>query len=301
MGDIDVKLLAAADINIALKSAANVNVVLRSAADIGINLPSDIVSAPPGYSAEYQTVYDSWIIKPIDAVAAEQNTMVEGWVNDGVWATRDVWYVLAAHTNDNGEALTNWINPGTFDATMINAPAFVAFEGFTGGATKYITTNYNLNSDGINFVMNSASMCIYSRTNRVAGNKNTIGAGDGISRAYMQLRFTGDLFLNMINDLTNPVTNNTNTTGMYIGSRTASNIKKAYRNKVLIVDESTASIAIPPYVAYVLAINFMGTPFTDTIQGSMAAFGGGLIQQNVDDLTDAFEAYMVSNGKGVIP
>ena len=70
-----------------------------------------VTVTPSTYCDEYQAVYDAYTTKPSDAVAAIWNTCVETWVANGEWATKDVIYVYAAHTNDNGEALLDWKQP----------------------------------------------------------------------------------------------------------------------------------------------------------------------------------------------
>jgi len=86
---------------------------------------------------EYEDVYDSYLAKPTDADAWVDNTMIEGWVDDEVWAKIDGIWILANHAA-GADSLRNWITPAN-TATVYNAPAWVQWEGYTGnGSNAYI-------------------------------------------------------------------------------------------------------------------------------------------------------------------
>ena len=260
------------------------------------------------FSAEYQAVYDAYTIKPDAATAAIWNTYVESGVADGWWAKEDVEYVYAAHTNDNGEALINWINPGTFDATAFNAPAFVVNEGFTGnGSDTYNDCNWKPNSDGVNYVQNSASAGAYIRTD-VSEIKADFGSSDQSGDKFLQFisRFTstGEKAQVLVNiqSVDAGVVANTDGRGMYVLSRLDATDNDLYRNKIKIYDGSDNSVIPPDLNVYVLARNLDGSPDVHTTrQISMFFAGGGFTQTDVNNKTDAFETAMDALGKGVIP
>jgi len=264
---------------------------------------SNVVSGTT-WTAQYQTVYDSFTTKPSAAIAAAQNTMVAALVAAGVWTKLDVLYIFAQTTNGAGEALKNWKLPGTYDATLVNAPAFVALEGFTGAATKYIRTNWNPNSNGVNYTLDSAFGAIYIRTN-VKENSADFGAKDATHfAAYLATRWIsgvdGDLY-GRINTSVSSQIANTDSRGMFVISRETNNIVRVYRNKAQIIDAAVASSIIPNKEMYILCYNNNGVAdFLSTKQVSFYAAGAKLLQADVNSLTDAFEVYMDSNGKGVI-
>lgn len=251
------------------------------------------------FCATYQTIYDFFTTPPSDVIAAEQSIMVCGLIDDGVWTKLDIFLMLAQTTNGDGEALVNWVNPGTFDATAFNAPAFVPLEGFTGGVTKYINCNWNLSSDGVNYTRNSGAIAVYVRTDINEGNCD-IGVNAGGIYSVLYVRVGGNIAINL-NDANQTTAAVANSLGMFIASRTASNVRKAYKNKVQVISDAIGSQPIPDEDLFVLAMNQSGTAnFFSTKQISFAAAGAGLTQTDVDNLTDRFEAYMDSNGKGVI-
>jgi hypothetical protein len=255
-----------------------------------------------GYCDEFQTVYDSMTTPPDADVAAAQNTMVQSLVDGGVWDKLDVFYLFAVHTNDDGEALKNWISPGTHDATLVNAPTFTAFEGFTGdGATCYINTNYNPSTDAVNLSLNDASFGLYYRTTvddgktKLNGTWSTDANGGGASRAQLTNVSGG------INSGTSAGGTITAPAGAFkIVSRLSATTQKIYLNK----SEQSFSVnseTIPDQDVLILALHQAGgSPYYyDTSQFSCGFLSGGLTQTDVDTITDAVETYMTSNGKGL--
>ncbi|KKM20199.1 hypothetical protein LCGC14_1647830 [marine sediment metagenome] len=255
------------------------------------------------FCAEYQAVYDAYTIKPDAATAAIWNTYVRSGVADGWWAKEDVEYVYAAHTNDNGEALINWKNPGTFDAAAFNAPAFVANEGFTGnGTTQYIDCNWNPSANGVNYVLNSASMGVYIRTN-VKEAKFDIGAnniGQHINATQIIARWSDDNAYIRINTATPLGGGNLDSRGMYVSARTAVNVNNLYKNKVSIANSADASVGLTSSNIYTLARNDGGSALDfNAKQLSMAFAGAGMTQTDVNNKTDAFNAAMTALGTNV--
>jgi len=113
-----------------------------------------------GYCAEFQTVYDAFLVKPADDVALEMNTMVCGWVSTGVWTARDVIYIYAAH--NTLDSFLNWKNPALFPATPNNVPVFTQFEGYRGnGSTMFIDWGWNPSTNGVSYQLNTAQYGCY--------------------------------------------------------------------------------------------------------------------------------------------
>lgn len=252
-----------------------------------------------GFTTEYQAIYDTFIIKPSAAIASAQNTLVKSLVDSGVWVKLDTFYVLAGHTNANGESLINWFNPGTFNATAVNAPAFVALEGFTGdGTTSYIDINWDILNDSINYSLNSASYGAYARLNKTE-DKCLIGATSGSNFNDLFPKLSSGNAVNRINSGSESIGNATSDPrGMWIGSRTASNSLKLYHNKTIV---GTGSIISTNLINRNLHILARGGAVFSTNQASMGFTASSLDQTDINNLTDAFEVYMDSNGKGVIP
>ena len=266
---------------------------------LAANLGEGAVST--GYGTEYQAIYDAYTTKPSDATAAIWNTCVETWVANGEWATKDVIWVYAAHTNGAGESLINWKNPGTYDATAFNAPAHVANQGFTGAATKHIDCNWNPSTNGVNYLQNSASMGLYCRTNVQEAGRD-MGVFDFTHNSQLITRFSDDKSYIWFNNNSALSVTNTDSRGMYIVSRLDATDQDLYRNKIKIIDGSAASTGVPNRKLYVLAQNNNGVIQNPTTrQISMAFAGAGMTQTQVNNFTDPFEVAMDALGTGVIP
>lgn len=263
---------------------------------IGLNLPKG------GFSAEYQAVYNSLTTKPSAVVAAAQNTMVAAMVSAGVWAKLDLFYLFAQSTNGASEALKNWLNPGTYDGTNVHSTAFVALEGFTGdGANDHINTNWNPNTHGINYTKDNASAGIYIR-NDIQENTQCFGIYDGAEMVWLGASRVGNDYRFIINDRTNETGTNTDSRGFHIIQRTASNARAGYKNKVLITSDTQASTAVPNADMFVLARNNEGVAGNlCNYQASCFFAGASFSEAERNSFTDALEAYMDSNSKGVIP
>ena len=258
---------------------------------------------PGGFSPEYQAIYDAFITKPPDAVAENQDQMVRGMIADGDWQTKDIFYVTAAQSA--ADSLINWINPGTHDLTVVNllAGAFTVNRGWTGnGVNGYLNTNYNPNTDGVNYLQDDASIGCYIRTNVLAENMYDIGTYDGANASFLKTN-NNDRIYTAINDinLANFVAGNIDSRGFYITSRLLAANFNVYKNKIVtnFVENSTG---IPSFNFYIFSINNSGAPLTYSTKQVSAAFaGGGMTQVNVNNFTDRLETFLDSIGAGVIP
>jgi len=94
---------------------------------------------PVGFIPEYQALYDEFINKPSYTEANKQNTLIKTLVDNGIWDKFSGFYLLGAHTNDNGESIIDAKNPGTYSAELYNSPTYTNNVGFKGnGSTSYL-------------------------------------------------------------------------------------------------------------------------------------------------------------------
>ena len=279
--------------------------IIKSIAKTANGVPFYLQTVGAGgmaFCAAYQTVYDSLTTKPSDVIAAAQNIMCCALVDAGIWTKLDVFYLYAQTTNGASEALVNWVNPGTYDASLILAPAFVALEGFAGnGVTVAINWNWKPKSNGVNYTQDNASTGCYIRTD-VQESKVDIGCEDGTDRTYLISRHADGNAYNIINAVGNNSVASAASTGMFVINRVLSTHQDLYRNKIRIINGATASSDMPDREIYSLARNNdgLGDLFSSR-QLSVAFGGGGLTTGEITILTDAIEVYMDSNGRGVIP
>jgi len=256
------------------------------------------------FVTEYQTVYDSFTTKPSTAIAAAQNTMVESLVSSGVWAKRDIIYLFAQEINTGGEALKNFITPGTFDATLVNAPAFGSLEGFTGNATtNYIKSNWNASTQGVKTTLDDTSVSSYQRTDLTTSAipKALWGVND-LSRGWWYIVTLNSVAnIRVHDDLTLQWAQVSINKGFSYFERTGATARASYLNNVLKNSDNRGSVIISNLEMYLLARNEAGTPdkFID-VQLSYWSAGGSLTAGERLAEMNAVETYMDSNGKGII-
>ena len=256
---------------------------------------------PLSLCSAYQAVYDSFTNKPCGPDVAIQNTWVAALVAALLWNTKkDVQYNFAIHTNDDGEAQKNWLNPGTYDCTLVNAPTFTAYEGFDGGGISYLDTNWNPTSHAVNCTQNSNSVCWYSRTD-VAENKFDFGARTtywnvGMGRSWGNTMGIYNHTAGLISSGAN-----SDSRGMFISNRDGVSSDDGYRNKSKLFDGTQPATGIPDANMYILCCNNNGSA-TGFGTKQISCFSAGAVynQTEVNNDTDAFETMMDAKGKGVI-
>jgi hypothetical protein len=143
-----------------------------------------------------------------------------------VWSKLDVFYVFAAH--NAGASLVNWKNPGTFDATLTNAPTFATDRGYTGdGSTNYIDTNYAPATNGVQYTQNSCHLSVWDRTANAQSATAIIAFNSSTghfyvrytdNNCYLRLQHGGGTIANLNSD------------GHLVGTRTDIDNVALYRN-----------------------------------------------------------------------
>ena len=248
---------------------------------------------------EYEAVYNAYITKPSDPDAEVDNTMVLGWVNDGVWVKKDGIWVFANHAA-GADSLRNWKDPSGTLATAYNSPAHGIWEGYTGnGSNAYIDLNWNPAVHGVNYQLNSASLGIYIRNN-VNESRYDFGVVDASNWILLASRYSDKYYVGINTAYKTDSDTNTDSRGMFIANRTASNVNDGYKNKVQIVNGSDVSNGIPNNNIFVLCHNNNGSPEAiGTKQASIVFTGAGLTQTDINNITDRFQTRMTYHGTQV--
>jgi len=255
-------------------------------------------------SDEYNAVLDAMTTEPGASVAEAQNTMVEALKTAGVWSKLDVFYLFAQESNGDSEALINWVNPGTYDATNVHATSWTSLEGFTGdGANDYINTNYTPSTDATNYAQNDGSVGIYIRTNvrensydigvNAVGVRTTLSPYRTDNKAYCRVNSGGDTVYEL------PVGSETSA-GFWVVNRTASNDQDLFVDGSVVEQDTDASNGLPNIPILLLAYNNNGSADSfSTRQISLFFAASSMSGTEIGDFNDAIETYMDSNSKGV--
>jgi len=271
--------------------------ICESQTIINASPPLRVIAAEEGgYCDEYQAVYDAMTNKPTTYVE-DQNTLVEELKTAGVWAKRDLIYVFAQQTNDDGEALLNWANPGTFTCTNVSATLFTALEGFTGdGSADYLNTNWNVSSDKDNYALDDATIAIYCRVSDINAEQYAIGAVDGSNYvASIKPRYAGEFWIDVNGPGSSKAVDGSD--GLFVGVRTNSTTHTYYRNGSSLGTTANNSTGLPN--TDLLILKWTDGGYT-TNQVSFVFVGGALTDTEVADMFTAVEKYMDAMSKGVV-
>lgn len=260
-----------------------------------------------GFCAEYQAVYDAMTTPPDTDIAIQQNLMVETLIAGGIWNKLDIFYLFAQQYNTGGEALINWINPGTFDATEIpngGALIFTSLEGLKGDSNAYLDTNWIASINAINFSQNNAHAgCYLIQLDSGTGSKSAFGWRDDVvgTRCYIYPNYNGSSGYHCVN-------NNAADTcavcapGVIMTSRYNNANYLFTNNKVDDPVDNRPSASLGSIKCYIFCYNDDVGGATGIIDGQISAFwlSSYLDSTKRGIVTDAIEAVMDYNGKGVI-
>ncbi len=210
-----------------------------------------------------------------------------------------VW-ILANETEES--ALQTLVNVSADDATNEHSTAFAVDRGYTGdGTNDYIDTKYNGSTDATVFALDDGSVGLYIRTEV---DETGFDMGAKVGTDWIQLIASygtdekGYLRLNTDNAAGD---DNTDSRGVFIGTRTASNVQLLYKNGVEIVSGSNSSTAIPNADIFISGYNTSGLDLPTAKQYAFAFIGKGLTPTEAAALSTWVEWYLDAIGAGVIP
>lgn len=255
------------------------------------------------YCPAFRAVYDSWTTKPSDLVATAMDTMVRALVDGGVWAKLDCFEFYAAHTNDAGEALKDWVNLSRTISTT-NSPTFTAYQGFAGivANSTRINTGWNPSASS-KFTQNSNSWGLYNRKARNAAATKAHGIQSATGMLAMYLRTGSSYFVTHNNSLTGASSNPTTVTseGFFMSRRDSSSQVDGWKNAGELAQNKTSnSAARLDQEMELLCLNDKGTRTHNDEELSLFWAGEAISDAEWATLRNAVEAYMDSNSKGII-
>lgn len=270
---------------------------------IGI-LASAVSGGGGGLDPEYETYQNAMSVAPGSTWANAANQLFidlkaalgETNLSDAL----DIMYILAAETEQ--AALLNAVNPGTHNATNVNSVAFEASRGMTGnGTSSYLNTNYNPNTQAVNFLLNSASFGIYSRTD-IIESKIDMGMTDGSTRCQIMSRsgFPGASPQYGVNFNGTEIIAVADSLSLGVANRSASNSLQYYKTGVSIDTGTSVSTTIPNQNFAICAWLSSGTPsFFSTRQYAFAFAGRSMDATEQSDFYDAVQTFMAAIGANV--
>jgi hypothetical protein len=221
-------------------------------------------------------------------------TLVTSLKAQGIWAKMDAIYPFVGGTATTH--MYNLKNPANTNA---------AFRlSFTGGWTHNSNgiTGNGLNATANTFVnnlmlsINSCHISTYSRTN-VEQSSVDIGSGGFSSGLHHGLRFTGiGAFMRTYLSGT-PSVANLNSQGLYVSTRTASNLSKMYKNGSTIITSSLSSVSQNSENIFIGA--YQGGSFFSTRNMSFTTIGSGLTDSDAASMYTIVQTFQTTLGRQV--
>ena len=218
---------------------------------------------------------------------------------DNIFSQLDFLYPLAAHTQQAGLLDIK----RDFDATAVNAPAFVVDRGFTGGTDEYIRTMFTPSIDGVNYAQNFASLGVYVRTDQQE-NTRAMGGGNVLSLFRSSIvipRFGSGLQFAVVNGEQSTNFAVADSLGLSVSRRRDGANVTAFRNGLLLSTTAAGNPGLTTQELYILARNQGGTADSFyTGQIALAFAGAELTATEQLNLFNAIEDYMDAIGAGVV-
>jgi len=238
---------------------------------------------------------------PVVARRTILDTAIAADKTASLWTAKyDALWLFAAHGKNSG--LIN-ILADEFNCTLVDTPAFTQDRGYAGnGSSDALNANYNVASDSALFTQNDCSFGVYVRTNdqsaQVCG---VIKAGAPTFRCDLHPRHTDNNAYYGCSSVGYDSNASTDSSGMWILSRVASNQFIVYRNGVAVVTEAESSANLPSLVWHFLCYNGDGTlaGFT-TREIALGFIGKGMSQDDVTAFQTIWvDGYLASIGAKV--
>jgi hypothetical protein len=196
----------------------------------------------------------------------------------------------------------NFMNTSTFQLSFLGFWSHSANGALPNGTNAYANTFLQ---PSITLTTFNSHLSFYSKTSVV--NANRISMGSTNSPAFttahqLILKFTdGNMVTTIDNNLVIAATANATSTGWYMGSRTANNSLKLYKNNSLVATNTTITTAIAnTWSILISARNESGTALRfDNKQCAFASIGSGLSDAEASTLYTLVQAFQTSLSRAV--
>lgn len=211
-----------------------------------------------------------------------------------VWPTLDRLWLFAAENST--QALIDLKARAT--ATAVNSPVFTAGRGFAGnGSTSYINSGFNASTAGGNYGQNSGTLGTWVETADTTSTHRLFG-NDSFNAS--ELAVGSPNYSYGVNQAALAPSNiAVATTGLLLGTRTASNAIAFYSGATQQATGSNASVALANNNTFFLAGNNAGTPFVPgSAREALGVIAGGWTAAQVAAFFAPVRAYMTALPNG---
>jgi hypothetical protein len=237
-------------------------------------------------------------VTPSAADQGYYNTLITSLKSAGVWSNLDVYWVFGV--SNATAALVNIVNPGTFTATLHNAPTFTAYRGFTGNnSNAYIDTNCILITNTSKMKFDNGFIASRALNTTTAANSAMYGnSGTEALRTRLRVTSAGQLGASLLENtglLISTVPTKAHYTLSRLGVPNGPWTRTAYQDGSSIGSDGTGPTGVPPTTTTTLLGDLNVSVFGDC-QMFSACFGFGLTSTQVAALAAADAAFATSVG-----
>jgi hypothetical protein len=219
------------------------------------------------------------------------DTLVKGLKSANLWSKMKAIYPMVGGTASSHSY--NLKNPAQFQITWSGGLTHSSTGVLPNGTNGYGNTAFNPST---NLSINSAHHSFYFRTNRsISGAR---GIGVNVSTSSRMILYDYSYNLGWINDIFDDsasrlIINTGNSTGYVIGTRSASNSHKLYRNNTTIASTSSATTGTLPNANYYIgALNWIGSAdYFDNNEMAFVSLGDGLTDTDASNLYTIIQNY----------
>ena len=224
------------------------------------------------------------------------NNLVLGLKSNNIWTKMKAIYPMVGGTATTHKF--NLKNPADTNAAF--RLSFVG--GWTHSANGALPNGTNAYAETfcLHTQLNSSSMSFYSRTNST-GLFNDIGNATSTTPNSILLPRYLDGFYGHINQDGNALVVNTNSTGLFIVSRTASNILRLFKNASLLLSSTVVSTSIPTNTLIISAWKQSAVTISrySNRQCAFVTIGNGLTNAESLALYNSIQAFQTTLGRQV--
>jgi hypothetical protein len=230
---------------------------------------------------------------------ARVSKLIHALKGAGVWPTLDRLWLFAAENPT--QALIDLKTQAV--ATLVNAPAFMAMQGYAGnGTSSYINTGFVPSTAGGKFALSSgggASYGVYIRTNRTTAQSSAaMGASNSTNATEFLPNFAGVFYSSLSDSVEVSGVAPATVKGMWVLSRTLSASVSSYQNGALFTTITEAETGLSTHPFFVGACpNSSGVAVEfSTDQQGIAFLGAGLSAAQAAALSAATTGYLSAIG-----
>lgn len=258
--------------------------------------------APPTTDADAQAFFNRVTAAGGSLLIPEQNAinaLVIALKSASIWTSMKAIYPMVG---SSAVACAQNLKSSSYAGTFSSGWTFTSNGALPNGTSAYMDTGLNLNGT---VSTDSLHFSYYSRTQNSSLSGGAMGSGlmSGDS-TYLAPYYTGTIgkfFLSGGYPTNAAGINNTTTTGLIVGSKTLTNVRKIYLNSTLLATNVTPyTYTFANNTVYLGALNYgSGAVYPTAFQCALASIGDGLNDAQVSDFYTAVQAFQTTLSRNV--